>query len=77
MIIGIEDNSKQNFAFSVEALILVVPTGDESCTIYVGPAGTPAKIHLTPAEFMTRIGAALDSMQGRANLLGMARGPKQ
>jgi len=75
MIIGIEDNSKGNFAFAIEALILVTPDGEQHCKIYVGPSAACARIHLTPAEFMSRIGAALESMQGRAALLGMARGP--
>jgi hypothetical protein len=76
MIIGIEDNDKKNFAFSVEAMVLLVPDGTEHCKLYVGHInGVFAHIHLTPAEFMSRIGAALESMQGRAALLGMARGP--
>jgi hypothetical protein len=76
MMIGLEDNSKQNVAFNLEALIAVVPEGEQHSNLYFAHVnGTPVRVHLTPSEFMSRIGAALESMQGRAALLGMARGP--
>ena len=75
MIIGFEDNSKMSVACAVEALLLVIPDGPEHSLLYVAHnAGIPAKVHLTPAEFMTKVGAALEQMQGRAHLLGMAHG---
>lgn len=77
MIIGIEDKSKENIAFSVESIVLLVkdPESPEHSLLYLAHIGVPARIHFTPAEFLTQIGAALDQMQGRAALLGMARGP--
>jgi hypothetical protein len=77
MIVGIEDNSKQNFAFALEAMILLIPDGEQHSQLFMAHInGVYARIHLTPSEFMTRIGAAMESVQGRAALLGMARGGK-
>ena len=76
MIIGIEDKSKDNFAFSVDSIILLKadPESAEHCLLYLAHiGGLPARIHFTPDEFMKQIGAVLDQVQGRAALLGMAR----
>jgi hypothetical protein len=77
MIIGIEDKSNQNFAFSVDSIILLKadPDSTEHCLLYLAHInGVPARIHFSPDEFMKQIGAVLDQVQGRAALLGMARG---
>ena len=78
MILGIEDKSKENFAFSVESIILIKkdPESAEHCIVYLAHiGGVPVRIHYTPAEFVSQIGSAMDSLQGRASLLGLMQPP--
>lgn len=78
MILGIEDKSKENFAFSVESIILIKkdPESAEHCLLYLAHiGGVSVRVHFTPAEFVSQIGGVMDQMQGRANLLGLMQPP--
>ncbi|HWI68102.1 MAG TPA: hypothetical protein VNS88_06955 [Nitrospiraceae bacterium] len=78
MILGIEDKSKENIAFSVESIVLIKkdPESEEHCLLYLAHIGGVAvRVHFTPAEFVSQIGGAMDQMQGRANLLGLMQPP--
>ena len=76
MILGIEDKDKKTQAFSVESIVAVGPDEDPEYTLlYLAHInGMPLRFHFTVPEFMQQIGAALEQIQGRAALLGMAKG---
>lgn len=77
MMIGLADNSNVNVAFAIEAIILITADGAEHSVLHFGVPGVTTRVHLTPSEFMSKIGSALEQMQGRAALLGMMHGGKQ